>query len=42
MGPRWNANVAAMVDSQIMLREEECALGMGPISNETAVMDIQV
>jgi hypothetical protein len=42
MGPRWNANDAAMMDAQIMLREEDCAGGMGPMPNDAALMDAQI
>ena len=42
MGQRKNTNDAALKDVQIKLRREECALGMGQISNDVAFKDAQI
>ena len=42
MGQRWNANDAALRDVPIMSSEEECAGGMGPMSNNAAVRDAPI
>ena len=36
------SNDAAMMDVHAMLREEDCALGMGPMSNDAALMDVLI
>ncbi len=42
MVQRLNANDAALGDAQIMLRKEECALGMGQRSNFAALQDAKI
>ena len=42
MGQRLIPNDAVVRDAQIMSKEEECASGMGPMSNYAAVRDAPI